>query len=653
MTQLTVGLSQINNSFSGANYLPYAAGLLYAYLERHEPGRYHFAKPLYKRVPVKEAAAQFSAVDVAGFSLYVWNYRLSLAIAKRLKEANPSVLIVCGGPHVPDHGEDFLREHPYVDIAVHGEGEETFRQLMDRMPERDWQGLEGISWIDAKGDFHTQPKLTRLRSFDTLPSPYLEGTFANLMAEDQGGEWLALWETNRGCPFQCTFCDWGSATQSKVVQFEMDRLKAEMDWFAANKIEFIFCCDANFGILHRDIDIVKYAAEVKGRTGYPNALSVQNTKNATERAYQVQKILSDAGLNKGVTLSMQTIDQTTLENIKRANISLDTYEELQRRFTEDGVATYSDLILGLPGETYQSFVQGISRLIENGQHNRIQFNNLSVLPNAEMGAPEYQRKHGMELVETKILNIHGKREIADWDVEETQQLVVATASLPPADWRRVRAIGWMTALLHFDKLLQLPLVLVHERTGIAYGDMIEAFATVDGGRYPLIAWINGHFMRRAEEIQQGGPEYHFSEEWLGIWWPDDEWVYIQMAVNGQLDQFYQEAGRVLAGLVAARGGAVEELEDALKLNRAQLKMPFQTGDVVVTVGSNLAEFHRGVLVGQPVERKVGPHAYTIDRTSQTWPSWEIWCREVVWFGNKKGAYLYGAKALDKYYAGHY
>ena len=134
-------------------------------------------------------------------------------------------------------------------------------------------------------------------------------------------------------------------------------------------------------------------------------MSVQNTKNATERAYITQKILADSGLNKGVTLSMQSLDQNTLINIKRDNISLNTYEDLQTRFTNEGVPTYSDLILGLPGESYNSFTDGVSRLIENGQHNRIQFNNLSILPNSEMGDPNYQKKFQMETVDTNILNI--------------------------------------------------------------------------------------------------------------------------------------------------------------------------------------------------------------------------------------------------------
>ena len=143
--------------------------------------------------------------------------------------------------------------------------------------------------------------------------------------------WLILWETNRGCPFKCTlFGD----LNCEFNKFDLERLKLEIDWFSKNKIEFIFCCDANFGILKRDIEIAEYVAIKKKRTGYPKVLSVQNTKNTTERAYQTQKILADAGLNKGVTLSMQSLDPVTLHNIKRDNISLQTYDTLQKLFTQ-------------------------------------------------------------------------------------------------------------------------------------------------------------------------------------------------------------------------------------------------------------------------------------------------------------------------------
>lgn len=656
MKSFKIGLSQINNSFSGAHYLPYAAGLLESYLREHgkKPERFEFIEPLFCRMPIEQAVEQFKDADIVGFSLYSWNEKLSLSIAKRLKEENPDLFVVFGGPQVPDRIGTFLQDHDFIDVAVHGEGEVVFTNILDNIDDKDFSSILGISYRDAQGQTVTNLKPSRIKDLEIIPSPYTTGVFDEMMAKYPETEWLILWETNRGCPFKCTFCDWGSATQAKVHQFNMDRLKAEMDWFSEKKVEFIFCCDANFGILQRDVDIAKYTAKIKQTTGFPHALSVQNTKNATDRAYLTQKILADVGLNKGVTLSMQSLDETTLANIKRDNISLDTYEILQKRFTDDGVPTYSDLILAMPGETYTSFVKGISKLIENGQHNRIQFNNLSVLPNAEMGDPAYLEKFGMELVETKILNMHGALNDDVAGVAETQELVVATTTMPEKDWCQTRAISWMTAFLHFDKILQIPLIMMHEKAGLAYDDLLEAFMNVPEDTYPLIAKTRDYFISRARVIQDGGPEYEFSEEWLDIWWPQDEFMLIMLVTNNEIDDFYAEAKALLQSLIHDQDKNIFDiLDDAIILNQASLKLPFQTANQTIDLHYNLPEFYKGVLTGKPVDLSTGQYQYVIQRSEQSWNDWQVWCKEVVWFANKKGAYLYGTEALDKYYAGHH
>ena len=149
--------------------------------------------------------------------------------------------------------------------------------------------------------------------------------FDKLIESHPKNEWLILWETNRGCPFKYTFCDWGSATASKVNKFELERLKLEIDWFSKKKIRFIFCCDANFGILKRDITKSLSMRQRKKKYRLPKLYRCKIQKY-NRRAYQTQKILADAGLNKGVTLSMQSLDPLTLHNIKRDNISLKTYD---------------------------------------------------------------------------------------------------------------------------------------------------------------------------------------------------------------------------------------------------------------------------------------------------------------------------------------
>ncbi len=654
--KVNIGLVQINNSFSGQNYLPYSIGLLQVYAEKNSPRpeRYNFYPAIYKREAIGKAVEHLKSADIVGFSLYVWNHEISMEIARRLKALNPNILIMAGGPHVPDGPEGWLRKHPWVDVAVHNEGEKTFLELIETYPSRDWANVAGLSFIDANGKYVRTTARERFKELDEVPSPFLEGTFKNIMISNTSESWIGLWETNRGCPFRCTFCDWGSATAGKVTKFGIDRLFAEADWFASQKIEYIFCCDANFGIQKRDVEIAEYVAGVKKKTGFPSGLSVQNTKNATERAYLTQKILSDAGLNKGVALSMQSVDMTTLEAIKRDNISIDTYNELARRFTSDGVETYSDLILGLPGETYRSFVNGVSHLIANGQHNRIQFNNCSILPNAEMGNPAYQDKYGIKTVRSEIINIHGERIVLEDDMPEYQELITCTASTPLEDWRKTRAFGWMAAFLHFDKIMQIPLMVVHENTGTPYGEVFETFLDVDAKQYPLIAEIRDFFLKEAKAIQDGGPEYVYSKEYLGIYWPADEYMFIRLAVEDRLKDLYEEAGRLLATFIPETEKLSRDaLADALKLNLALIKLPVSAPDITINLDHDLVSFWQGVRTGRMVGLERKPTTVQINRASSDYSDLQKWCREVVWWGNKKGAYLYTNKVIERQLAGHY
>jgi len=653
----TVGLVNINNSFSGQNYLPYSVGLLQAYAQRNlsEPSRFRFLPFIYRRESISDIVEKLKVAEIIGFSTYVWNHQISLEIARRLKKINPDNFIIFGGPHVPDQAEEFLRANPIVDLAVHNEGEKTFLRILEDFPSRILKDIEGTSFLDADGSFVHTPPGPRFRDLDEVPSPFLDGTFDSLMAANLEEKWIGLWETNRGCPFQCSFCDWGSAIAAKVNKFGMDRLKAEVDWFSGNEIEFLFCCDANFGILKRDVEISEFIAEVKKKTGYPHRLSVQNTKNATDRAYTTQKILSDVGLNSGVTLSMQSVDEGTLENINRQNISLDGYMELQSRFRSDRVETYTDLIIGLPGETYGSFVEGADMLIRNGQHDRIQFSVLTILPNAEMGNKDYQEKYGMVTVEAEIINLHGQRIEMEDDVSEIQNLVIATASMSFEDWRKMRVFGWMTALLHFDKLFQIPLIMAHELTGIGYRDMIEAFLDVEGSDYPIIGEIRDFFHEKAAAIQTGGHEYAFSEEWLEIFWPMDEYTFIRLTTEDKLANFYGEATGLLEAILSGRVEKQEMLaiSDGIRLNQALVKQPMQSDDVTVETSFDIMAFYNAVRRGEKPSLIEKRTSNVIERSSRVYNDFATWCREVVWWGNKKGAYLYTNNAYIIELAGHY
>ena len=654
---ITIGLVQINNSFSGQNYLPYSTACLESYLREHcaNPQQLRFLPHIYKRAPISEIVTKMLGASIVGFSTYVWNAQISLEVARRIKTIKPEMLIVFGGPQVPDKPEGFLRTNKFIDIVVHNEGERTFADLVDLYPSRNWEEMTGVSYLNKSGVLKASMPTPRMRDLSELPSPFMNGIFDNLVKDNPDEKWIGLWETNRGCPFRCTFCDWGSATAAKVTKFEDERLERELKWMAEKRIEYIFVCDANFGIQKRDVEIAESVAKIKRETGFPQGFSVQNTKNATERAYLTQKIIADAGLNKGVALSMQSLDPKTLENIKRDNISLESYWELARRFTNDKVETYSDLILPLPGETYSSFCKGVDDLIRAGQHNRIQFNNLSILPNAEMGDPAYLQRHGMKVIRSEIINVHGSRVELDDDVPEFQELVVATATMGEEDWRKARSFAWMASFLHFDKLFQIPIIIALQYSDVLFTEIMESFMFAKADRYPVVSSIMGFFVEEARKIGEGGAEYDYSEEWLGIYWPADEYMFIKLTAENKMDRFYFEAQDLITNLVTSRNLSIptEALEDAIKVNEMLVSKPFTSDVIQCNLRYNVLDVWNDVREGLPANLVAKPSKIVIDRTQKSFDDLNEWCREVVWWGNKKGAYLYNGDSATKQLSGHF
>ena len=628
-----IGFVQMNTAVDNSTYLPYSVGLLQAYLQRHSarPERYDFALPVVGRPRPRDAVRQLGGADVAGFSAYVWNGNRSLAAARELKAAQPETLVVFGGPHVPDDAESFLREHPYVDVACHGEGEQTFFELAERYPEREWDDIAGVSFVDGAGRFVAAPRRQRLADLELIPSPFLEGVFTPLLQALPDVAWRTVWETNRGCPFKCTFCDWGSAVAAKVHRFDLDRIHAEAEWIAANGIDYLFIADANFGILPRDVEIAEALVEAARRHGRPRRVLVQQTKNATERAYLTMKTIAEAGMATEMNISIQTTTPAVLEAIKRQNISLESYAELQRRFVRDGIPTFVDMIVGLPAETVSSFKTSVSSVLERGQHHRVQFHNLTILPNAEMGDPAYQAAYGLETVSTKIVNNHAPADRLDDGIVETQDLVIAAASYSREGWREMRTFAWLTLLYHLHHLLLPALLTTWKLSGLPLWRSIDALVQADAGECPTLAELRGFCLDYAGRMQQGADEYILSTEWLGQYWTIDEFLLIRLCLEDRLADVYREAAHALAPLLPPADDDELDpqgvLSDAIKLNRARVRDPLAHGLVVVDCEYDVHGFCEAVLNGDEARLRRGPVSYEIEH--RRYADLDAWLLELV------------------------
>ena len=645
--QISVGLVQIGDKFGDQYYLPYSIGLLQAYAQKHlkQPDRFEFLLPIYWRVGVKEGVEHLLNTNIIFFSVYIWNYQLSLKIASEIKKRMKDCIVVFGGPQVPESTfemKSFLEDNPFVDIGCYGEGEITCLNILENLEERSWEDVPSIGFINKENSFVYNTTNERIDNLNDIPSVYSDGIFDSLLNAHPEESWSALIETNRGCPFLCSYCYWGKKTRNRLFQYEMERVFKEIDWFSHNRIQFVFCCDANFGILNRDIEIVKKVAENKKCYGYPIVFSVQNTKNSTERIFMLQKILNDNGLQKGVNIALQSLNENTLEHVNRSNISMQTYKDLQSIFTQSKIPTFSDMIIALPEESYETFTKGVSEVIKNGQYNKIQFINLTVLRNAEMAEPEYQSKYGMRIVKSKMISHHTSLDSTQ-EVFEMQDLVVETEAMPEKDWIKTRVFCWTTSLLYFNKLLQIPFIVIMKWCSLDCKELIEIFMN-ESGKYKKISEILSFFVQKAEDIQEGGSEYVASKKWLNIWWPSDEIMYIKICYQ-DLDVFYEEAEMAIRDFLLEKEIRLPDklLHDAIVLNKSLLKKPFAVKDLKVNLDHNVFEVYQGALKKTKVELETGCINYTIDRTSNRWPSWDEWLREVVWYGSKKGAYLYECK----------
>jgi radical SAM superfamily enzyme YgiQ (UPF0313 family) len=625
--------------------LPYSVGLLRSYAVAHAAEQHEWLPPVYRRLPVGEAADALEGADLVGFSAYVWNVQLSLAIAREVKRRRPETLVVFGGPQVPDlppRAHAFLCENPHVDVLCHGEGEAVFTALLDRSETRDFSDVPGVSFLDREGQLQTHPKAPRIKDLDTIPSPFTSGVFDDLFAARPDDQWVMIWETNRGCPFSCSFCDWGSATASKIFRFSEERLSAEIDWMAERRIGFVFCADANFGALKRDLEITERIVATYQRTGFPFSLSVQSTKNATERVYRIQKLLNTSLNAYGVTLALQSVNEMTLKHVNRANISSESYRELQRRFAADGVYTYTDIILGLPGESYSEFAAGVSRVISDGQHNHIQFHNCSVLPNAEMGNPGYQARYGMRMVPQVIRNLHDVIEQEAWEVQEYLDLVVSTDAMPDDDWRRAKVLAWMADFAYFDRALQIPLLLLHRRHGWPVHEMLEELVEADPALYPTVAALVAALEDKARSIEQGGEEYFPIPEAGGLLWPGDQRSLISLVLDDRVEDLYQEVGDLLGAMLERYDCAEDRvlLDEALTLNRAALTLPFEPADKMVALSHNLWEHYQSLLVDEPVAIEEGIFIYRVHCSGRSWDSVNDWALHLTWAqGKDKRGYM--------------
>lgn len=531
---MRVFLNEYNIALGKGCYLPLSTGLLRAYAETIPDikDEYSFAPFLYKKDTVESIISEYRRdpdwPQVAAFSVSVWNEQLCLQVAEWVKSWTPDCLIVFGGAQVPHNPTEYFKKYPFVDVTIRGEGEESFADVLLRnLESRDFADIPQVAYR-KDGNIIVNPQERKFKKdLDSLPSPYLAGLYDEMMQMHFAGEveFQAIIETNRGCPFLCTFCFYGS-NQHKFKYHGKDKVLAEIEWLGQNKIAYTLGADSNFGMQHRDIDIAKALVETKRTYGYPEKFRVNFGKNAGERIYEIGLLFNEAELGKGITLARQSNDEQVLANVKRSNIKLSTYSELQAKFNEKNILVYSEFIVGLPGETVESWKRGLDEAIMAGMRNQFLIYPCMALPNTEMGDPGYQKKHGYDVRRVELAEIHGAVRSAN-QVREWQDLVVGTNSMSIADWRYTMAWSFLFQALHGMRLGYFYMMYLANDYGIKPSQVVDA--VMDCAPFGGFWWNEIRHYRSVIDsaLSKGDPIVDVLPEWGNIYWTLDEGTFLR------------------------------------------------------------------------------------------------------------------------------
>lgn len=628
-----VYLVQICNVFADSIYLPLAAGMLRAHAaaDAELASRFRFAPIIHERFDLAETRERIPDPAIVGLSTYVWNWEYSLALARRLKQLFPGVLIVIGGPQVPEDAASLIADG-VVDVAVHGEGEITFAELLRAFARgAPLAEVAGVTARTEAGVERAAPR-DRIQNLDTLPSPFLCGDFDDLLGGPR--RLIGLWETNRGCPFGCTFCYWGSAVNTRVREFGMERLTRELDWFERHHIDYVLCADANFGIKKRDIDIARKVATAKRRSGFPRKFRTFSTKNASGRVLDVVEVLRSEGLDMGMSLTMQTLSEDALSAIGRKNIKMSTYVELRREAGKRGMPTYCDLIVGLPGETYDSFLDGLDRLMSLGQHDNVHVYTCTQLVGSEMADPDYRAKHGLVTARSPIIERHMRADaISDASIPEYEDVVIATRTMPLESWIETNLATVIVNVLHYQKLAHWLAIYLHHEHGVRYRRWYEHVkrAATDDSRLCRLAAAARFTAEYYQSIAEGRTKRLVFPEFGSVIWPIEEAVFLLLSKD--FDGVYRELGLLFEEFCRTEGIALREdvAGDLLAYQMAQVPRPEGPRAGEVTFVHNWPAFFAAALAGkQPTLERSTTRVRVVDQ-HQTAGDPAAYALKVAWY----------------------
>ena len=293
--------------------------------------------------------------DIILFSTYIWNVNDIVKLCNNIKKIKPNTKIALGGPEVTYDSECSMRNYPFVDYILYGEGELVFRDLVMHLKgDKPIEDVEGIVYRYADEIITTRPK-ELLQNLDEIPSPY-----ENLDPTEYENR-IVYYETSRGCPFNCQYCL--SSTLKGLRYFSIDRVKKDLKALIDAKVSQIKFIDRTFNankqfakeimsfLMENDNDYTTYHFEVTAHLLDDDMLKF--LANCKEGLFQFE-------------IGVQTTNQKVLDAVGRRDDFSKLSYVVQKIASYRNIHQHLDLIAGLPYENYSSFEKSFNDVFNLG-----------------------------------------------------------------------------------------------------------------------------------------------------------------------------------------------------------------------------------------------------------------------------------------------
>jgi len=438
----------------GSDTMPLQLGIVGAYCLK-EHGK-EVEVEIFKFVSEFKKAVKKKKPFIIAASNYMWNIDLSYKLISKIKQEFPDIIIIYGGPNYPEEKQEqirWLKDHPLVDFYVYEDGEIAFSRLVRRLLKS--SDLTSIkkeklpschSLIDGKEYFgELEP---RVEDLDIIPSPYTMG----LMEKFFRHRLIPPMLTTRGCPFSCTYCTEGNPYYNKIAKASLAKKKAEIDYISShiNRIGTLRIADSNFGMYPEDVEFCRYLGKIQDKTGYPDYLCCATGKNQKERVLECNRLI------KGIMrfcASVQSLDPQVLKNIKRVNISMDDIMGLSDQVSETKTHSYSEIILGLPGDSLKGQMMSFKGLIKSGISNITQ-HQLAIIHGATLSTNKsrevYKMKSMFRPIQRCINSYSYNNE--KFPAIEIEEICTANKTLTFNDYLEARKIYLTVGMFYNDRI---------------------------------------------------------------------------------------------------------------------------------------------------------------------------------------------------------